>query len=166
MECQRFQNIYFSPDSSIGQFCDDLNEIVRQGICYDIFEIQNTKELWLVSNKVIAMNNDKTLCGCFGMYPRFVAVILNSARPINFFVLCNEELKYENYIEKCTGDKECSGFYKSHTGLFFSKYRIKAKKIYYVWSKTISETAIWINVRSEWLERNTVRLSSLRSSNS
>jgi len=49
------------------------------------------------------------------MCPSFVAAILNSARLIYFFVLCNEELNYESYIEKCIGDKECSICYKSHT---------------------------------------------------
>jgi len=68
---------------------------------------------------VTAMNNDKTLCGCFGMHPSFVAGILNSARRVHFFVLCNEELKYVNYIEKCIDDKECSVCYMSHTGHYF-----------------------------------------------
>jgi len=49
----------------------------------------------------------------------FLARILNLARRIHFFVLCNEELNYKNYIEKCIGDKECSVCFKSHTGHFF-----------------------------------------------
>jgi len=53
------------------------------------------------------------------MYASFVAGITNSARRIQFLVLCNEELNYENYIEKCIGDKECSVCYKSHTGHYF-----------------------------------------------
>jgi len=32
---------------------------------------------------VTAMNNDKA-CGCIGMYPSFVAGILNSSRRIDF----------------------------------------------------------------------------------
>jgi len=39
--------IVIKPNSSIGQICKDLNEIVGQGIYYDRFEIQNTKWLWL-----------------------------------------------------------------------------------------------------------------------
>jgi len=46
-----------------------------------------------------AMNNDKILCGCFGFYPSFVVGNPNTARGIHFFVLCNEELNCENYIE-------------------------------------------------------------------
>jgi len=53
------------------------------------------------------------------MYASFVAGILNSARRIHFFVLCNEKLNYENYIEKCIGDKECRVCYMSHTGHYF-----------------------------------------------
>jgi len=53
------------------------------------------------------------------MYPTFVEGILNRARQIRFFVLWNEELSYEYYIEKFIGDKECSVSYKSRTGHFF-----------------------------------------------
>ena len=114
----KFQKVSFLPDSSIGQLCEDLNKIVGQGIYYDRFEIQNTNWLWFVSNIFTAMNNDETLCGYFGMYPSFVAGILSSSRRSHFFVLCNEELNFENYIEKCIGDRECSVCYKSHTGHF------------------------------------------------
>ena len=44
----------------------------------------------------------------FWNVPRFVVGILNLARRIYFFLFCNEELNYENYIEKGIGDKECS----------------------------------------------------------
>jgi len=60
-----------------------------------------------------ALNSGKILCGCFGMYPTFVAGILNRAKGIHFFVLCNEDFNYEDYIEKCIGGKECSVCYKS-----------------------------------------------------
>jgi hypothetical protein len=52
------------------------------------------------------------------MYPRFVAGIPNTAKLVYFCVLCNEELNYEDYIEKCIGDKECSVSYKSDSGFF------------------------------------------------
>ena len=107
------------------KLCEDLYEIVGHGIYYDRFEIQNTKWLRFVSNMVTTINNDKTLSGCFGMYPRFLAGILNSTRRIHFFVLCNEELNYENYIEKCISDKERSVRYKSHTRHYFKLYQSK-----------------------------------------
>jgi len=69
MEREEFQNISFSTNSSIGHLCKDLNEIVRQGIYYDTFKIQNTKWLWFVNDIVSALNNDKLLCGSFGFYP-------------------------------------------------------------------------------------------------
>ena len=47
----------------MAQLCEDLNEIVGDEIYYDTFQIRNTKWLWFVSNMVIAMNNDKALCG-------------------------------------------------------------------------------------------------------
>jgi len=93
MDWLRFEGISVLPNSSIGQLCEDLNEIVGQGIYYNRFEIQNTKWLWFVSNMITAMNNDKTLCGCFVMYPRFVAGILNSARRIHLF-LCSVMKSY------------------------------------------------------------------------
>ena len=74
--------------------CEDLNKIAGRGIYYDIFEIQNTKWLWLVSKMFTALNSNKILCGCFGLYPSFVAGILNTAKRTNFFVLCNGELNY------------------------------------------------------------------------
>jgi len=46
MKWLRFQNISFSPLSIIGQLCENLNEIVVEGIYYDTFEIQN--KLFLV----------------------------------------------------------------------------------------------------------------------
>jgi len=52
------------------------------------------------------------------MYQSFVAGILNTTKRINFYVLCNENLNYEDYIKKCIGDK--SGVcYLSDTGRLF-----------------------------------------------
>jgi len=119
MEWLWFQNISLLPNSIIGQLCEDLNEIFGQGIYYDRFEIKNKKWLWFVSIMFTAMNNDKTLCGCCGMYPSFVSLILNSARRIHFFVLCNEKLNYENYIEKYIRSIECIFCYMSHTEHYF-----------------------------------------------
>jgi hypothetical protein len=76
---------------------------------------------------VTAMNNDKTLRGCFGMYPSFVAGILSSARRIHFFVLCNEELNYEKIL-KCVLVTNSVVFVTSHMQDIISNYRIKAKQ--------------------------------------
>jgi len=61
------------------------------------------------------------------MYPIIVAGILNRARRIHFFVLCDDEVNYEYYVEKCIGDKECSVSYKSHKEISL-KYHIMAKQ--------------------------------------
>ena len=58
MEWLQFPKISFSTDSGIGQLCEDLNEIVGQGIYYDTFEIENTKWFWFVSNIITVLNND------------------------------------------------------------------------------------------------------------
>jgi len=58
MEWLRFQNISFSPDSCIGQLCEDLNNVVGQRIYYDTFEIENTKWFWFLSNMYTAMKNE------------------------------------------------------------------------------------------------------------
>jgi hypothetical protein len=46
------------------------------------------------------VNNDKVLCGSFGLYTGYVAGILISAKEISFYVLCSEEINYSDYIEK------------------------------------------------------------------
>ena len=79
MEWLIFERVSFLPDSSIGKLCKDLNKIAGRVIYYDIFEIQNTEWLWFISNTITTLNNDKIFCGCFGMYPSFVAGILNTA---------------------------------------------------------------------------------------
>jgi hypothetical protein len=95
----------------MGRLCEELNHILVAGIWHDKFAIQNTNWLWLMNDDVADMNSDKLLCGVFwmypsykllcgvfGMYPSFVAGILNSGGEINFCVLCNEKLKYSDYI--------------------------------------------------------------------
>jgi len=126
MDWLKFGSIIL-PDSSIGLLCEDRNKIAGQGIYYDRFEIQNTKLLCFVSNMITALNNNKIFFGCFGMYQSFVAGILYTAKQIHLFMLCNEELNYEGYIENCFGDKGCSVPCKSDSGLF--KYRINVNQL-------------------------------------
>lgn len=44
------------------------------------------------------MNKNNIICDSFGMYPSFVAGVLNSVEEIHFYVLCNEQLHYVDYI--------------------------------------------------------------------
>ena len=61
------------------------------------------------------------------MCPSFVAGILSSARRIHFFVLCNEELNYDKYIEMYIVTKSVV-FVTSHIQDIISKYRINSKQ--------------------------------------
>ena len=112
MEWLNFEQVCFDSHSSIGQLCEDLNEIVGLGIYYDTFEIQN--------NTISAINNGKAICGYFGLYPSSVAGILNSTKQIHFCVLCNEKLIYEYYINKCIDNRECKFTYKCDSGYFYT----------------------------------------------
>jgi len=77
----------FIPSSSIGQLSENLHTIVGQGICYDTFQVQNTKWLWLLNDIVTTINSDNALYGLYGLYPSYVAGILNSVKQINCYML-------------------------------------------------------------------------------
>jgi hypothetical protein len=96
-----------------------------ESIWYDIFKIQNTKWLWLVNDAVAAINSNKVLYGSFGLYPSFVAVILNSVKEINSYVVCNVKLKYADYIETYIPGKKCTISFKSHTDTISSYHLMK-----------------------------------------
>jgi len=61
MDLLNLGNLSFLPNSSIGRLCEDLNNIVGQGVWYDTFEVQNTMWFWLVNDIVTAMNNDSVV---------------------------------------------------------------------------------------------------------
>jgi hypothetical protein len=54
------------------------------------------------------INSDNALCGIYGLYPSYVAGILNSVHQIDVYVLCNKHLKYTELIEKCIAGTECN----------------------------------------------------------
>jgi hypothetical protein len=119
MDFLDFRDVSFRANTNIGRLCEDLNAVLGEGIWYDRAEVRNSKWLWLVNNIVAAMNKNNILCGSFGLYPSFVVGILNSVNKIHFYVLCNEQPDYADYVKKCTADKECSIGYKSNTGNYF-----------------------------------------------
>ena len=45
------------------------------------------------------MNSEKLFCGSFGLYPGYAAGILNSVGKIHLYVVCSEQLNYENHIK-------------------------------------------------------------------
>jgi len=59
-------------------------------------------------NDISALNNDNVLCGCFELYPSYVAGILQSVKEIHFFALCAKKINvdYTQLIERCIQGKE------------------------------------------------------------
>jgi hypothetical protein len=55
----------------------------------------------VVSDIVGAMNSDTLLCGCFVLYPSYVASILTSVKGIAFYVVRTEKPNYGHYIQQC-----------------------------------------------------------------
>jgi hypothetical protein len=94
-----FNDVSLLPNSGIGHLCEDLNSIVGQGLRYDEYKVTNTQWLQLVSDIVEAMNSDTALCGCFGVYPSYVAGHSNSVKSIDFYVVCTEKPNYGHYIQ-------------------------------------------------------------------
>ena len=90
MDFLEFTDVSFLPNLSIGKLCEDLNTTVGQGIWYDTFQVQNTEVSWLVNDIVTTMNSNNVLCASFGLFPSYVAGILNSVKEINFYVLCDK----------------------------------------------------------------------------
>jgi hypothetical protein len=82
-----FSAISFGSSVDMKRLSDGLNELVGAGIWYDTFTIRNTRWLWLVNDTVSVMKSDEVLCGVGGIYPEFVAGILNQVNEINFYVL-------------------------------------------------------------------------------
>ena len=118
MDFIEFTHVSFIPYLSLGKLCEELNTTVGQGIWYDTFQVQNTEWLWLVNDIVTTMNSDNMLCGCFGLFPSYVAGILNSVKEINFYVLCNKRnLRCASCFEKCVAGKECT--FKLRTDNYF-----------------------------------------------
>jgi len=84
MDFLNYGDVSFLRNSNIGRLCEHPNNIVGQGVWYDIFQVQNTKRLWLVNKIVTTMNSDKYLRGSFSLYLSCAAGILNSLKGIHF----------------------------------------------------------------------------------
>jgi len=87
-----------------GQLCEDLNTILGQGICSDRFQVQNSKWVWLVNVIVTTIKSDNVLCVSYGLYPSYVAGILNSVKQIHFYVVCDKHINYAEYIKICIAE--------------------------------------------------------------
>jgi hypothetical protein len=104
----QFADVSFRTHTNIGRICEDLNSMIGEEVWHDTFKIQNTNWLYLVNYIVSAINNDESLCVCFGLYTSYVTGILNSLKQINFYVLCNKRLNYVDLLERIISGKECT----------------------------------------------------------
>jgi len=87
MDCLLYKCASFTSHSSIGQLSEILNKIAGYAIYYDTLEIQNTKLISIVNNYITIINSNKLLFGSFGVYPSYVAGILNFVNKIHFYIL-------------------------------------------------------------------------------
>jgi len=77
-------NVSYLKNSNIRRLCEDLDNIVGQGVCYDTFQVQNMKWWYFVNDIVTTVNSDKVLRGSFALYPSYAAGILKSVKEIHF----------------------------------------------------------------------------------
>jgi hypothetical protein len=105
MDFLAYESVSLLPKTGVGHICDNLNNLFN-GIWYDTYRVHNTKWLWLISDLVQAINSDKIKCGAFGLYPAYVAGILNTVPYAHLYVVCSEKLHYEAYIQKCLPNKK------------------------------------------------------------
>jgi hypothetical protein len=105
------------------------------------------------------MNSDKVLCGCFGLYPSYVAGILNSVKEIHFYVLCSKKLHYSEYIEKFIAGNKCSVSYTKHTDCYFLLFSGGDKTALSFTARRFSEIPMELIFAQSVLKR--MRLSSL-----
>jgi hypothetical protein len=87
MDFLQHADVSFVSDENVGQLCEELSNIYGGSIWYDTFKFQNTKCLWFVNDVVATMKSNKVPSGSFGLYPSFVAGILNLLKEMNFCYL-------------------------------------------------------------------------------
>ena len=57
---------------------------------------------------LVTVNSEQLIIAVFGLYPSCLAGILKHVEEINFYVVCNDELTYCEYIEKATSSDQCT----------------------------------------------------------
>ena len=68
--------------------------------------ISSSKYKAVVVSVVTKVNSDKVLCGSSGLYPSYVAAILESVKEIQFYTQCSKRINYADYLEKSIAEKE------------------------------------------------------------
>jgi hypothetical protein len=63
---------------------------------------------WFRKHIVTILNSDNVIYATFGLYPSYVAGILNTAKQIDVYVLYNKQINYTKYIQKYILGKECT----------------------------------------------------------
>ncbi len=107
MECINFSTMPFGTGLDMDHVCTRLNELIGVDSWFDSFTVQNTMWLPVVEKIVTNLNSERMVCACVGLYPAYVAGILKQAVEINFYVLSNDYLTYENYIENVVSSEQC-----------------------------------------------------------
>jgi hypothetical protein len=106
MDFLDFQSVSLHPDSGNGLLRENFNSVIGHRICHDTYQVLNTDMLWFVNEIIEDMNCDNLLCGCFCLYPSYVAGILNRMPNIHFYVVCSEKITFDDYIKKYMANKE------------------------------------------------------------
>jgi hypothetical protein len=76
--------------------------------------------LSIVQNIVTRINSDGIIGGCFGLYPSYVAGILNSAETVHSYVLYNKRPNYTDIILKSfLHNEKCRFQYKAINSNYF-----------------------------------------------
>ena len=107
MDFINFSTMPFGTGFDMGHICTRLNELIGVGSWFDSFTVQNTMWLPVVEKLLMNFNSERTIAAVVGLYPAYVAGILKPAVQLNFCVLSNDYLTYENYIEKVASSEQC-----------------------------------------------------------
>ena len=102
----KFSVIPFGTEFDMGLVCTRLDDLIGVGSWFDSFTVQNTMWLSLVEKILVTLKSEKVISAVFGLYPSYVACILKHVE-INFYVLSNDYLTYEDYIEKVSSSEQC-----------------------------------------------------------
>jgi len=112
-----------------------------------------------VKDIVATMISGKVLCGSFGLYPSYVAGILNSVKEINFHILCCEKLNYADNDVKYFACKAYSVTYKARTENYFELSSSNGKIVLSFEARQFPKLSSGLDFARSGLKR--MRLSSL-----
>ena len=107
MDFMNFSTMPFGTDFDMSHVCTRLNELIEVGSWFDPFKVQNTMWLPVVEKILMNLNSEQVISAVVGLYPSYAAGILKHVVEINFYVLSNDYLTYENYIEKVASSEPC-----------------------------------------------------------